>query len=112
MKQVIYRIAKLKAVKNYRFANSGNHLHLAIMPLSRNAFASFIRIISGLVARHVLGVERDKALEKKFWDARLYTKIIEWGKEYKNVYRYVLQNTLEATGFIAYTPCKRKNSSA
>jgi len=108
IESLVHKLAKEKGVKVYRFANSGNHLHFLLLPSSREAFHSYIRAISGLIARISLGVERGKALGLKFWDARPYTKIIEWGREFRSVCNYVLQNTLEAIGFIAYQPRGRK----
>lgn len=101
---LVRRIGREKGVKIYRYANSGNHLHLVVLPRSRDAFQAFIRAISGLIARITLGVERGKALGQRFWDARPYTRILEWGREFGGVCRYVLQNTLEAIGFIPHQP--------
>lgn len=104
LKVLIHRMAKTKGVKVYRLANSGNHLHLIVLPSSREAFHSFIRSISGLIARLVLGVERGRAQGLKFWDARPFTRILEWGRDFKTACSYVLQNTLEALGFMDYRP--------
>lgn len=100
--------AKKAGVKIYRQANAGNHLHLLILPHSRNAFNKFIRAVSGLIARLVLGVQRGSAKGIKFWDKRPFTQIVEWGKQYQTVCKYLLQNTLEALGFIPYLPRKRR----
>ena len=35
IEQLLYRLGKQKGVKLYRYANSGNHLHLLILPSSR-----------------------------------------------------------------------------
>lgn len=55
IKELIDRTARAKGVRVYRYANSGNHLHLIILPRSRQAYFSFIRAISGLIARLTLG---------------------------------------------------------
>jgi putative transposase len=101
---LVRKLAQEKGVKLYRFANSGNHLHFLVLPSSRKAFRGYIRAISGLIARISLGVERGKAKGLKFWDARPYTKIVEWGREFRSVCNYILRNTLEAIGFIPYQP--------
>jgi hypothetical protein len=103
---IISKQAKKAGVKVYKQANGGNHLHMTVLPRSRPAFNQFIRSISGLVARTVLGAERGNAKSIKFWDKRPYTKIVEWGREFKAVSHYLLQNTLEALGFISYQPRK------
>jgi len=110
IEDLVHRQGRLCGVKVYRFANSGNHLHLVIKPASKRAFQTYIRAISGLIARITLGAEKGKARGLKFWDARPFTRIIEWGRDYRNVCNYVLQNTLEAIGFIAYQPRGRKKS--
>ena len=101
IEKLVSRIGKIQGVKVYRYANSGNHLHLVVLPRSKVAFRSFLRAIAGLIARVTLGAERGKAKGIKFWDARPFTRIIEWGKEFDIVSRYVQQNILEAIGFIA-----------
>lgn len=102
----VLRLGRKSGVRVYRFSNSGNHLHLVILPRSRVAFRTFVRAITGIIARITLGAERGNALGKKFWDARPYTRILEWGREFKIVAAYVRQNTLEALGFIPYQPRK------
>ncbi len=87
-------------VKVYRFANSGNHLHLLVMPVSRQAYLHFIRALSGIIARIVLNAERGSAsLIDQFWDARPFTRIVEWGREFSKVREYIELNVLEAIGF-------------
>jgi hypothetical protein len=108
IERAIRRVGARKGVKVYRYANSGNHLHLVILPKSRAAYHAFIRAISGIVARIALRVERGKARGLKFWDALPFTKIIEWGRQFINAHWYVLQNMLEAEGFRDYVPRKRK----
>src|SRR4051794_28787059 len=49
---------KLNDIRVYRYANSGNHLHIVILPRSRRAFKTFVRSISGLIARITTNVER------------------------------------------------------
>jgi hypothetical protein len=107
IQEIVGRFATRFGVKVYRLANGGDHLHLTVLPRSRKAFNSFIRSITGLIARLVLGAERGNAKGLRFWDNRPYTKIVEWGREFRAVSQYLLQNTLEALGFIKYQPRKR-----
>jgi REP element-mobilizing transposase RayT len=113
---IIDKQSKKHGVKVYNYANGGNHLHLVLRPMSRRAFNGFIRSVSGLVARLVLNAERGRAklnskdLLKKFWDQRPFTRIIEWGRDFNSTSNYLLQNSLEAYGFIAFKPRKLLNS--
>ncbi len=102
VREIVYRTGKNQGVKIYRFANSGNHLHLVILPTSRAAYFRFIRAISGRLARLVLGAERGRARGIKFWDALPFTRILEWGRDYHRTCLYLRQNVLEAMGFIPY----------
>lgn len=127
---IIERQARRFNVKLYRYANAGNHLHMVVKPSSRRGYKGFIRSISGLMARLVLKVERglslntiaqgskkqrvndknfnsskDAAVKKnRFWQSRPFTRILSWGRDFKGVSDYLMQNTLEAIGFIAYKP--------
>lgn len=111
IQDILSRQGRRFGVKVYRFANGGNHLHLVVLPSSRRGFNSFIRTISGLIARLVLGAEKGSAKGLKFWEKRPFTRIVEWGRDYKNVCAYLLQNTLEALGFIDYQPRKTRYGS-
>jgi hypothetical protein len=107
VQKIIYDQGRRFGVKVYRLANAGNHLHLVILPRSRRAFSAFVRAISGLIARAVLKVQRGHAKGLKFWAQRPFTRIVSWGREYREVCNYLLQNTLEALGFVAYRPRTR-----
>lgn len=40
--------------------------------------------------------------ENKFWQTRLYSRVVSWGREFISVKKYVIQNTLESLGVIGY----------
>ncbi|MBS1958414.1 MAG: transposase [Bdellovibrionales bacterium] len=108
---LVERQARLKGVRIYRYANSGNHLHLIVLPRSRESFHAFTRAISGLIARLVLRAERGCAKNLRFWDARPFTRILEWGRDYRRACAYVVQNKLEALGFVPYRPRQLKKKA-
>ncbi len=99
-------------VKIYHFVNVGNHLHLVIRLQDRRLYHVFIRAISGLIARQVLGKERgsqreaqDSSLDMKpvmktkkfqFWVARPFTRFVTWGADYKNLSLYMKKNQAQA----------------
>lgn len=104
IRKIVDKQGKMLGVRIYRQANAGNHIHLLVRPLSRQAFNAFVRAISGLIAREVLGAQRGNAKNVQFWDKRPFTQIVEWGRHYQTVCHYLLQNSLEAWGFIPYKP--------
>jgi REP element-mobilizing transposase RayT len=89
-------------VRIYQYGNGGNHLHLMVSPRSRRGYRGFIRAVTGLIAREVTGAQRNNAVKVKFWDARPFTRIVSWGRDFKQLSEYLVQNTLEAFGFIEY----------
>lgn len=109
---IIQRQAKRHGVKVYRQANAGNHLHLVILPMSREAFKSFVRAIAGLISRLVLGAERGRGKGLRFWSQRPFTRIVEWGRDFKRVSYYLARNTFEAIGFVNYKPRHRRRPPA
>jgi hypothetical protein len=110
IQKIVYRSGRKLGVKVYRFANAGTHLHLVILPCSKKAYLSFIRGISGLIARLVTGRERSVAENSanqkqnskhiRFWDARPFTRILEWGRDYAVASRFLKQKSLAALGFV------------
>lgn len=112
VKDIVHTQARLSNVRVRRYANAGNHIHLLISAVRAKGLARFLRTISGLIARLVLKTERGRPLPKsvRFWDQRPFSRIITWGKEYTGVARYLMKNTLEALGFIPYSP--RPHSTA
>ena len=106
VKAVIDDHAKKNGVKVYRYANSGNHLHLVVKITNRALFSKFLRVVSGLIARLVLGAEKSSAKLRagsKFWDARPFTRVAEWGKAFDSLCDYLTLNTLEALGFVKHS---------
>jgi REP element-mobilizing transposase RayT len=100
IRRLICKQADTFGVKLYRVANSGNHIHLLLRPSAeRKEFANFMRAISGLIARLILKAERGNKKGIKFWDARPFSRIVNWGKSFGICVRYVEKNILEAVDF-------------
>lgn len=96
------------AVKIYHFVNVGNHLHIVIKIKNRALYSQFVRAITGLIARLVTGRERSKAkiiessklssspTKIKFWQARPFSRVITWGREFKAITNYMIKNRIES----------------
>lgn len=95
-----YRIACRHGVKIYRYANVGNHLHLLVKTPTRRAFQRFLRDLAGTVAALVTGAKKSSPLRGRFWDALAYTRIVSWGREFKNLELYFIKNLFEAAGLL------------
>ncbi len=102
VQKIIARQARRFGVRVYRLRNAGNHLHLLILPPSRKSFQGFSRAITGLIVRRVLGAEKASAVFQKgsrFWDQRPFSRLLHWGREYKIVADYLVEESVQAMGF-------------
>jgi putative transposase len=122
VEKIIRIFAHRFGVTVYRLAIQGNHIHLIIRPMARRPYAAFIRAISGKIASHVMRGQSFKEFKKqvggdgcqaltepcgkgqRFWQFRPFSRVIVWGRAFKEACAYVLKNNLEALGFIPYTP--------
>jgi REP element-mobilizing transposase RayT len=108
--QEVRKIAARNGIRVYEYANSGNHLHLLIRGKRRIDIQNFLRAIGSRVSQIVTGSTKGYAFGR-FWDGLAYTRIVQWGRDFKNAVNYVLQNFFEAEGVLDYmprNPCKRR----
>lgn len=101
---IIKRQCERFNVRLYEYGNGGNHIHLMLIPRSRRGYKGFIRAISGLIARATLKAEKSRPKRLRFWDARPYSRLVTWGRDFQQLKQYLVQNTLEAFGFIEPHP--------
>lgn len=47
-------------------------------------------------------IEPCKKNQRRFWSFLLYSRLVSWGREFKNVMNYIEKNTLETLKIIAY----------
>ncbi len=94
IERLVYRLGRKLDVRVYRYANSGNHLHLLVRPRTREAFHAYTRALTGIVARLTLAAERGCPRHIRFWDKRPFTRVVQWGRDFIGVARYVEHNTV------------------
>ena len=92
-------IAKSRGISLYRYSNVGNHLHLLVRARSRKAFQSFLRELTGTIAALITGAKKGNAIGK-FWDRLAYTRIVTWGRDFRNLELYFIKNLFEAAGLL------------
>ena len=94
VRHLIYRFAEKNRVKIYKYANSGNHLHLLVQSKRHQDFKNFLKTISGMIARAITGARKGKPTGR-FWDSLAWTRIVNWGRDFRNALDYVLMNEME-----------------
>ena len=68
----------------------------------RRALNDFLRVLTGVIARKALDAEKGRRKNQKMWEKRPYSRVLSWGREFKNVMNYIERNVLEAMGRIPY----------
>lgn len=136
IQRLIIITAKKYEITVYQRALAGNHLHLVVRAPHRRNYKTFVRVLSSRIASHVMhnqsfqvfrryvlrqepgdpssqshqAITEPQGLEQQFWQFRPWSRVLSWGRDYRTCCAYVVQNTLEALGFIEYRP--RNNSYA
>jgi REP element-mobilizing transposase RayT len=112
IEKVLAKAARRFCISIYEKAIVTNHIHLLVKGKRRIDLQNFFRVIAGHIAQQILeyfpildhhrpgSIQRSK--ENKFWQTRIYSRLISWGREFKAVRKYVILNFLEAMGLIKY----------
>ncbi len=85
-------------IQIYKFAICGNHIHIVLRAPHRLVYRAWIRTITGRISLNF----------KIKWGLRPWSRVLTWGREFKTVIKYVLQNILEADGVMEYKPRANK----
>ena len=112
LEALIYSHASKYKIKIHRISLNWSHIHMIFMIPSREAYNAFIRTLTAAMVR-AISKYVGKSL-KRLFDLRPFTRILEWGRDYKNVMTYHDLNDLEARGYIKRPkkPTAKKNSES
>jgi REP element-mobilizing transposase RayT len=97
---LVRQVAARHGQRLYRYANVGNHLHLLVKTPSRRAFQRFLKDLTGSLAILITGAKNSSPLKGRFWDRLAYTRIVSWGRDFKNIELYFIKNLFEAAGLL------------
>ena len=103
--------AKKWRIRIWDVSFNSNHIHLLASALDRQSLNHFLRAFPGAAAMAITGARKGHSLLKKFWSVRVYSRIVEWGRAFGIVRRYILKNRLEAEGVISYEPRAKRRST-
>ncbi|MGZ3710520.1 MAG: hypothetical protein ACXVBE_02135 [Bdellovibrionota bacterium] len=85
-------------IKIYNYVNVGNHIHLLIKGRTREALRAFLRVFPQRLMFQVTGAAKGKA-RGRFFDEIVYSRVVNWGREFVRMKEYFWKNMLEALGF-------------
>ena len=115
LEKLIYRTAKESGVKIYELAVNWSHIHFVIKLEERKSYIKFVRVLTSRLAiavasvGHGQGASSRAALSNKLFALRPFTRILEWGKDFKNAISYLKLNHKEARGEIKREKKKSPN---
>jgi REP element-mobilizing transposase RayT len=69
-------------VKLYMLAVSYNHIHFQIRVTNRHVWKRFIRGLTAALVMTVTGANKFRELKQSFWDARPWTRVMDWGRAF------------------------------
>lgn len=98
LRSEVIKWAKKFDIKLYKFSINSDHAHFNIRISSKENYKKFIKALTGRMAQ---------VIKVKFI-LRPYTKVMSWGREFRNFITYTIQNCNEAAGLIPYQKRKRK----
>jgi REP element-mobilizing transposase RayT len=126
-RKMIKRVIRISAsrfhIKIFAMAIVGNHIHLQIFGKDRLEIQNFFRVSAGHIAQKILkksplknwevlkrnadSKNKLRLNENKFWQSRVYSRVVSWGFDCLNVWAYIIQNKLEAANIIPYRKRKK-----
>lgn len=93
----VHQTARRFRVRLFGFQNVGNHLHLDVQASRREDLQNFLRVLPQAVAFLVTGARKGNPIGR-FWDGLVCTRIVEWGKDLRNLKNYFEKNRFETLG--------------
>lgn len=97
LEKLIFSTAQKFNIKIYEWAANWSHIHAVIKINSREDYVKFIRSLNSLLAQKIR-MKLESA--KKVFTLRSFTRIISWGRDFKQTIGYQILNQLEAQGWI------------
>jgi REP element-mobilizing transposase RayT len=98
MNSILQSFAKHFNIRIYKQGLARDHIHFVLKFDSRDDYAGFVRAVSGVLSKSF----------KFKWLFRPFTRVLEWGRDFKKACKYVFQNELEGLGIIPYQERARR----
>ncbi|RYZ66339.1 MAG: hypothetical protein EOP05_19285 [Proteobacteria bacterium] len=95
VQKIVRERAKQFGVAIHGFELMSDHVHLVASFESRAMFQSFLRTITGLIARHVTGAKKGKPFGKRFFDGLAFTRVVQGLKDMRGLKIYLFKNEVE-----------------
>ncbi len=104
LEQLIRNTAERFQVRVYSMALNWSHIHFVIKIKDSKDYNAFIRLLTSILA---IKIRKHKNFPSKVFTLLPFTRIVTWGRDFKNVLSYLELNQLESLGLFV-RPKKRK----
>lgn len=108
IENIFYKLSTRYGVKVAKLAVNFNHIHVVIHFKSIHSYKSWIRHLTAEMVREIS--RRTQSLLKGFFTHRPFTRILEWGKDYRNALDYLDLNLMEVVGMRPEKAAKNSKS--
>lgn len=105
--ELLKTTAERYGVKLKSFSINKDHIHILCHSGSRHLFINFLRYFSAKMGRIYKKIYSRFGLTKtkSLWRHRPFTRLVRWSRKTIAILQnYIRKNTLEALGFVEYTP--------
>ena len=93
-------------IRIYDLSLNWSHIHCVIKLQHKEDYIKFIRALTSVMAQRILKIKPELG---KIFRLRPYTRILSWGRDFKNALSYQIINQLEAWGFLKRHKKKSKS---
>ncbi len=101
IKQLVLKKAKQHGVTVGGYENVGNHLHLKVKITCRQLFQSYLKALTGIIARKVTGARKGRPIGR-FWEGVPFTRVLKSALEEVRLRGYIEANRVQAnSGYAA-----------
>ncbi len=97
LEQLIRNTAERFHIRIYSTALNWSHIHCVIKIEDRKDYNAFIRVLTSILA---LKIRKHKNFTGKVFTLQPFTRILNWGRYFKNVLAYLVLNQLESLGLV------------
>ncbi len=94
--QTISNVSKKWNIRVYDHAVNFNHVHFVIRIKSESDYRCWIRELTSEIVR-LISVKTGSKITQ-FFSLRPWTRILSWGRDYKNAMEYLILNKMEVVG--------------
>ncbi len=98
IQRLIFKTSKKWGVKIHDKSINFTYLHLVLSFSSRKQYVAFVRIFNAAIVR-LLEIKTKKSMRGLF-RYRPFTRVVAWGRDLKNLLRYLQINRFEAEGVL------------